>query len=105
VGVYAGCALFGLGVGNLTTLPGLILAVEWPRERFSALVGLAVGINQFTFAFGPSLVGLLRDWTGAYGPALGACMAMQAMAAAIILLGSAGAGSEGVSWSPPGHRL
>src|SRR5438128_6497637 len=27
-GVYAGCALFGLGVGNLTTLPGLILAVE-----------------------------------------------------------------------------
>src|SRR5439155_1156239 len=44
--VYVGCALFGLGVGNLTTLPGLILAVEWPRERFSALVGLAVGINQ-----------------------------------------------------------
>src|SRR5439155_974689 len=33
VGVYAGCALFGLGVGNLTTLPGLILAVEWPREH------------------------------------------------------------------------
>ena len=29
--VYAGCALFGMGVGNLTTLPGLILAVEWPR--------------------------------------------------------------------------
>src|SRR6266849_5791263 len=55
VSVYAGCALFGLGVGNLTTLPGLILAVEWPRERFSALVGLVVGINQFTFAFGPSL--------------------------------------------------
>src|SRR5439155_4478268 len=61
-GVYAGCALFGLGVGNLTTLPGLILAVEWPRERFGALVGLVVGINQFTFAFGPSLVGVVRDW-------------------------------------------
>jgi MFS family permease len=93
VAVYAGCALFGLGVGNLTTLPGLILAVEWPRERFSALVGLVVGINQFTFAFGPSLVGVLRDWTGAYGPALGSCMALQAMAAAMILLGSAGASS------------
>jgi MFS family permease len=86
-GVYAGCALFGLGVGNLTTLPGLILAVEWPRERFSTLVGLAVGINQFTFAFGPSLVGVLRDWGGTYGPALGACAALQAMAAATILLG------------------
>jgi len=85
--VYAGCALFGLGVGNLTTLPGLILAVEWPRERFGALVGLVVGINQFTFAFGPSLVGVLRDWTGTYGPALGACTLLQAVAAAMVLLG------------------
>ena len=87
VGVYAGCALFGLGVGNLTTLPGLILAVEWPRERFSALIGLVVGINQFTFAFGPSLVGVLRDWPGSYGLALGVCAALQAVAAAVILLG------------------
>jgi len=86
-GVYAGCALFGLGVGNLTTLPGLILAVEWPRARFSSLVGLVVGINQFTFAFGPSLVGLIRDWAGSYGPALGACSAIQAVAASLILLG------------------
>ena len=80
VGVYAGCALFGLGVGNLTTLPGLILAVEWPRERFGALVGLVVGINQLTFAFGPSLVGVIRDWAGTYGLALGACAALQAVA-------------------------
>lgn len=85
--VYAGCALFGLGVGNLTTLPGLILAVEWPRERFSSLVGLVVGINQFTFAFGPSLVGVVRDWAGAYGPALTACTVLQAVAAFMILLG------------------
>jgi MFS family permease len=85
--VYAGCALFGLGVGNLTTLPGLILTVEWPPERFSSLVGLVVGINQFTFAFGPSLVGVVRDWAGAYGPALGACTVLQAVAAVMILLG------------------
>jgi MFS family permease len=88
--VYAGCALFGLGVGNLTTLPGLIVAVEWPRERFSALVGLVVAINQFTFAFGPSLVGVLRDWAGTYGPALGVCAALQAIAAGMILLGPEG---------------
>ena len=86
-GVYAGCALFGLGVGNLTTLPGLILAVEWARERFAGLVGLAVGINQFTFAFGPALVGILRDRAGTYGPALGACMVLQAVAALLVLLG------------------
>jgi MFS family permease len=86
-GVYAGCALFGLGVGNLTTLPGLVLAVEWPREGFGALVALVVGINQFTFAFGPTLVGALRDWAGAYGPALGACAVLQAFAAVLVLLG------------------
>ena len=85
--VYAGCVLFGLGVGNLTTLPGLILAVEWPRERFAALVALAVGINQFTFAFGPSLVGIIRDQAGSYAVALGVCIALEAAAAAMILLG------------------
>ena len=90
VAVYAGCALFGLGVGNLTTLPGLILAVEWPRERFSQLVGLVVGINQFTFAFGPSLVGVVRDLAGGYRMALGVCTALQVLAAAMILLGPGG---------------
>jgi len=67
--VYAGCALFGLGVGNLTTLPGLILAVEWPRERFGALVGV------------------IRDRAGGDALALGACAALQTLAAALILLG------------------
>ena len=85
--VYAGCALFGLGVGNLTTLPGLVLAVEWPRERFSSLVALVVGINQFTFAFGPSLVGVVRDAAGGYPAALAACMGLEALAAGLVLLG------------------
>jgi cyanate permease len=85
--VYAGCALFGLGVGNLTTLPALILAVEWPRARFGTLVGMVVGINQLTFAFGPSLVGVIRDWGGAYGPALLTCAGLQAIAASLVVLG------------------
>lgn len=58
-----------------------------PRERFSALVGLVVGINQVTFAFGPSLVGVLSDAAGTYGLALGACVALQAAAAVMVLLG------------------
>jgi predicted MFS family arabinose efflux permease len=85
--IYLGCALFGAGIGNLTSLPGLILAVEWPRERFAPLIALVVGINQFTFAFGPSLVGVLRDRTGSYAPALAACAALQALAAVLVLLG------------------
>ena len=86
-GVLAGCVLFGLGVGNLTTLPGLILAVEWPRDRFSGLVGLVVGINQLTFAFGPTLVGVVRDAAGSYAAGLAACAALQAINALLILLG------------------
>jgi MFS family permease len=85
--IYLGCALFGAGIGNLTSLPGLILSVEWPRERFAPLVGLVVGINQLTFAFGPSLVGVLRDLSGRYAPALAACAALQAIAAVIVLCG------------------
>jgi cyanate permease len=50
-------------------------------------VGLVVGINQFTFAFGPSLVGVVRDATGGYPLALGVCAALQALAAVMILLG------------------
>jgi len=85
--LYAGCALFGLGVGNMTTLPGLIVATEWPREQFSALVALVVGINQFTFAFGPSLVGVMKDATGDYAPALGLCIGLQIVAIVIVLRG------------------
>src|SRR5262249_30252548 len=83
--LYLGCALFGTGIGNLTSLPGLILAVEWPRERFAPLIALVVGINQFTFR--PSLVGVLHDATGSYGPALAACAALETLAAVVVLLG------------------
>jgi MFS family permease len=83
--LYAACTLFGLGVGNLTTLPGIILGAEWPRERFAGLVGMAVAINQCTFAFGPSLVGGLRDATGSYALPLLACGALEAIAAVTIL--------------------
>ena len=48
---------------------------------------MVVGINQLTFAFGPSLVGVLRDRGGAYGPALVACAGLQAIAAALVVLG------------------
>ena len=46
-----------------------------------------VGINQLTFAFGPSLVGILHDVSGRYGPALAACAALQLIAAVIVLCG------------------
>ena len=86
-GLYIGAVLFGLGVGNLVTLPSLILQREWPRERFATLVSLVVAINQFTFAFGPGAIGVLRDSSGAYTVPLVACAGLQALAALWVLHG------------------
>ena len=84
--LYLGCVIFGLGVGNMTTLPSLIVQVEYPKEHFRRVVSLVVAINQFTFAFGPALLGWARDRWGSYSVALGLCLVCEAAAAVIVLL-------------------
>src|SRR5579884_1783930 len=83
--LYLGCALFGFGVGNMTSLPGLIVQQEFPRQHFSRVVSLVVAINQFSFAFGPSLLGQLRQAQGDYTAALILCIVLQAAAAVVVL--------------------
>lgn len=84
--LLAGCVLFGLGVGNLITFPAIIVQREFPAAHFARVVGLVVAVNQFAFAFGPGLLGLLREWTGGYATAIVLCMALQATAAATVLV-------------------
>lgn len=84
--LYLGCVLFGLGVGNTTSLPGLIVHQEFPSRHFARIVSLVVAINQFTFAFGPSLLGYLRQRTGGYTIPLIACIVIEAVAAFIVIL-------------------
>lgn len=85
-GLYAGCILFGLGVGNLITLPGLIVQREFPRRDFARAVSLNVAITQLAAATGPSLLGLLHDLSGSYRSSLIACLVLQAGAAGLILV-------------------
>lgn len=85
-GLYLGCVLFGLGVGNMISLPGLIVQQEFPKELFARIVSLIVAINQFSFAFGPALLARLQGSEGGYRNALLACLAMQAAAAALVIL-------------------
>jgi MFS family permease len=85
--LYAGCVLVGLAVGNMITLPGLLVGAEFAPEEFGAVVSLIVGINQFAFAFAPGLIGVLRDRTGGYASALILCIALLVVAAALILVG------------------
>jgi MFS family permease len=84
--LYLGCILFGLGLGNLISLPGLIVQQEFPRQHFSRIVGLIVAANQFAFAFGPGLLGFLRQARGDYTSGLVACFIVEVTAAVIVIL-------------------
>jgi MFS family permease len=83
--LYLGCILFGLGLGNLISLPGLIVQQEFPEQHFSRIVGLIVAVNQFTFAFGPGLLGFLHQAKGDYSSALVACFVVETVAAVIVI--------------------
>jgi MFS family permease len=84
--LWLGCALFGAGVGNTTSLPGLIVQQEFPKQHFARIVSIVVAINQFTFAFGPTLLALLQRAGSTYTLALLICFAMELAAAIIVLL-------------------
>jgi MFS family permease len=84
--LYLGCALFGLGVGNMISLPGLIVQQEFPKRDFTRVVSAAVAVNQFTFAFGPALLGALRQAGGGYTTPLAVCLTVQALAALIVMV-------------------
>ena len=85
--LYLGCVLFGLGVGNTVTLSSLIVQAEFPRHAFSRIVSLVVSLNQFTFAFGPAILGGLRDWSGDYRASFLFCICLQALAVLVVLYG------------------
>jgi cyanate permease len=75
--LYLASALFGFSVGNVITLPALIIQREYPAAAFGMLSALVVAIIQVTYAFGPGLLGLLRDATGSYAAPLVLCMALE----------------------------
>jgi MFS family permease len=86
IAIFTACALFGFSVGNLITFPSLIISREFGAKSFGLLVGLSVAINQVIYAFGPGIVGWLRDFSGAYTASLSLCIALQCLAAMIILI-------------------
>jgi MFS family permease len=86
--LYVACVMFGLGVGNTTSLPSVIVQAEFPREAFGRVVSTIIAVNQFTYSFGPGLLGWLHDAFGSYQVALAGCLALQLAAVAIVLLGA-----------------
>ncbi len=84
--LIAACALFGFSVGNLITLPSLIVQREFEARSFGVLISLITAINQVTYAFGPGVVGLLRDASGSYTLPFYGCIGLELTAAVLIML-------------------
>ena len=87
IGLTLGCVLFGLGIGNLTSLPPLIVQKEFEREDVATAVALIVAINQGVFAFAPAIIGAMRDMTTDYQRPFALVALIQLLAAVIILFG------------------
>jgi MFS family permease len=77
------CILFGLGLGNLLSLPPLIAQAEWPPAQVGAVVAAITAVNQAFYAFAPGLFGLLRDLAGDWTVGA-AALALQLAAAAVL---------------------
>jgi MFS family permease len=82
-----GCILFGLGVGNLISLPPIIAQKEFERGDVPTVVALITAINQAVFAFAPAIFGALRDLTGEYAMPFAIAACLQFAAAFIVLAG------------------
>jgi MFS family permease len=81
-----GCVLFGFGIGNLVSLPPLILQREFASRDVGRAVALVIAINQAAFAFAPAVLGGLRDLGGGYGLPFAVAALIQLAAAAIVML-------------------
>jgi MFS family permease len=84
--LIAACALFGFSVGNLITLPALIVQREFDARSFGVLISLITAINQITYAFGPGIIGLLRDASGSYAVPFYGCIGLELTAAVLIMI-------------------
>ena len=96
--LLAACAVFGLSAGNLLTLPSLVIQREFEAASFGMLVGLSWAISQFTYAFGPGLLGVHPRRRPAATPRRSrSASALDVAAAALILLRPAAAATRYLS--------
>jgi predicted MFS family arabinose efflux permease len=84
--LIAACAVFGFSVGNLITLPSLIVQREFDARSFGVLISLLTAITQVTYAFGPGVIGVLRDLSGNYALPFYGCIGLELVAAVLIMI-------------------
>ena len=64
-----GVLLFGIGIGNTTSLPPLIAQTEFVEADVGRVVSLIVAISQAAYAFAPAAFGMIREFSGTDGGA------------------------------------
>jgi len=84
--LYGAAMLYGLSVGNVITLPALIIQQEFDAGEFGSVVALSTSITQMFGALGPALLGFGRDLAGGYGAPLLCCALLNLGSAAAISL-------------------
>jgi predicted MFS family arabinose efflux permease len=96
--LLAACSIFGFSIGNLITLPPLIIHREFDAADFTLVMGLSTALSGVVGALGPGLVGLSRSVSGGYAVALMFCIALELAAAVTVLYGEKRQGARaGVS--------
>jgi len=87
--LLGGVVLFGLGIGNLLSLPPLIAQSEWPPEQVAHVVAMVTAVNQAFYAFAPAIFGTALDAFGPVAPPVAAGL-VQLVAAAVLVAGRKG---------------
>jgi MFS family permease len=83
--LFGACAVYGFSIGNLITLPPLIIHREFEPADFGTVLGLSTALCGIVSAFGPGIVGFVRGATGGYTAALILCLTLQLASAVIVL--------------------
>jgi hypothetical protein len=113
--IICGVALFGMGIGNATSLPPAIAQDDFAATDVQRAVALIVAIAQGSYAFAPAIFGMLLyageprlPSGGGHGCLLfTAAIAIQLAAAATLLAGRRHCGEAGkvqAAAVPPDRR-
>ena len=87
-----GVVLFGFGIGNATSLPPLLVQLEFNAADAARCIALITASAQATYAFAPLVFGLIREATEKPGQSLspvvfGVAAVLQALSAAAYVYG------------------
>jgi hypothetical protein len=83
--LLAGVLLFGVGIGNATSLPPLIAQTEFAADEVARVVSLVVATAQAAYAFAPAAFGLIRTLSS-HGSDAGSATLFYATAAVVQVL-------------------